>query len=381
MELEAAVAILAELVAFDVLSGAPNRALADHAGGRLARAGARVAYDVHADGGRVNVVASLGPEAPGGVVLCGHLDVVPAQSEGWAGDPFRLRRDAGRLIGRGAVDMKGFIACCLAAAPALAAMPLARPVHVVLTFDEEVGSFGAAQVAPLLGPLEAAAVIIGEPTGMRPITGHRAMMELTTEVTGTAGHASDPRGRVNAVAVAARMIGVLMEEAADLAAAPRETPFDPPWTTLSVGRIEGGEARNMIPDACAFLWEIRPLPGDDGAAILARIEARVAAEIGPLIAQDPAAGIATRLIAAPLGLDPRPDGPAAALIRRLWTDAPPEVVSFGTDAGYFQAVGIDTVVFGPGDIARAHRPEEYILEAELVQGLTFLERLGRHLCS
>ncbi len=380
MELEAAVSILGELVAFDTLSGAPNRALADYAGGRLAQAGARVSYDIHPDGGRMNVVASLGPEAPGGVVLCGHLDVVPAQSEGWAGDPFRLRREGGRLIGRGAVDMKGFIACCLAAAPGLAALPLARPVHVVLTFDEEVGSFGAAQVAPLLRPLEPAAVIVGEPTGMRPITGHRAMMELTTTVAGSAGHASDPRGKVNAVAVAARMIGVLMDEAAAFAAAPRKTPFDPPWTTLSVGRIEGGEARNMIPDACSFLWEIRPLPSEDGAAILARIEARVADAVGPLIAEDPAAGVATRLIAAPLGLDPRPEGPAAALIRRLWTDARPEVVSFGTDGGYFQAAGIDTVVFGPGDIARAHKPEEYILEDEIAQGLRFLERLGRHLC-
>ena len=217
---------------------------------------------------------------------------------------------------------------------------------------------------------------------MRPVTGHKAMVELTTTVTSRAGHASDPRGAANAIATAARMIALIGEEAAAAAENPRDTPFDPPWTTFGIGRIEGGEARNVIPDRCRFDWEIRPLPEEDGPAIAGRIDRRVQAEIAaPLRERDPATAIRTEIVASPIGLPPNPGGPAATLVRTLWTDAAPGVVAFGTDAGYPRAAGIDTVVFGPGDIARAHRPEEYIREDELAEALAFLGRLGEHLAA
>jgi acetylornithine deacetylase len=177
------------------------------------------------------------------------------------------------------------------------------------------------------------------------------------------------------------MVAALGERAAALAAAPDpDTPFAPPWTTLSVGWIEGGEARNVIPDACQFLWEIRPLPGVDGHAILAEIEAWVAQTLLPeMQAMDPGAGITTELVADCKGLAVPDVSPAADLIARLWTNTPPRVVSFGTDAAYLQAVGIDTVVFGPGSMDQMHQPEEHITRAELQDGLQFLERLADHL--
>lgn len=384
-EVETAVAALADLVGFRSVSLEPNGEIARYAGGRLAALGFRVAYDPDASGERMNLVASIGPDREGGVVLCGHLDVVPASPERWLGDPFVLRRDGERLIGRGAVDMKGFLAICLAWAPdiAAAAERLSVPVHYVFTFDEEVGSFGAAQVGAFLrGTVPQPAIaIVGEPTEMRPISAHRGIIELTTTVTGAAGHASDPRGRVNAVFYASRMIARIAALTEEIAANPAAaTPFEPPWTTLSVGRIEGGEARNIVPDTCAFDWEIRPLPGDDGRALLDRIldwaDATLGAEMRAL---DPAAGIETTLVADCKGLALNPVSPAAHLISQLWTNEPPRVVSFATDAGYLQEIGIDTVVFGPGSLAQMHQPEEHITLTELSDGLRFLERLLAHL--
>lgn len=383
--LDTACRILSDLVAFPSLSGQSNREIAQYAGAHLEAQGFRVAYDADDTGERLNVIASIGPDVEGGVVLCGHLDVVPASPDRWQGDPFVLRRIDDRLIGRGAVDMKGFIAACMAWAEDLSrdVATLTVPVHFVFTFDEEVGSFGAAQVGAFLrGQVpQPALAIVGEPTGMEPISGHRGILELITRVTGSSGHASDPRGRVNAVTYAARMVTELARRADDLAAPPYpDTPFEPPWTTLSVGRIEGGEARNVIPDACSFLWEIRPLPGVDGHRILRDILAWVDRELVPrMIQADGATGIETELVADCRSLEAHEGSPAAALIGRLWTNTPPRVVSFATDAGYLQDAGIDTIVFGPGSMDQMHQPEEHITTAELSDGLRFLERLGSYL--
>ena len=383
--LDLAIAELADLVSFASLSRAPNGDIARHVGGRLAALGFSVAYDPDETGGRMNVIASIGPAREGGILLSGHLDVVPASPERWLGDPFTLRRDGERLIGRGAVDMKGFLACCLAWAPDLAAVAdrLPVPVHFAFTFDEEVGSFGAAQIGAFLARHvpQPAIAIVGEPTEMRPISGHRGILELTTEITGSAGHASDPRGRVNAIHAAARMIAHIAGRAEALAAEPVPgTPFDPPWTTLSVGRLEGGEARNIIPDAARFDWEIRPLPPASARPILEEIEVWVRdVLLPPMQETDPTTRVVTTLVADCAGLAFRPDSAAAALIGQLWTNDAPRVVSFATDAGYFQAAGIDTVVFGPGSLAQMHQPEEHITCAELSDGLRFLERLQAHL--
>lgn len=377
--------VLADLVAFPSVSGGPNGEIARYVGLRLAELGFRVVYDTHEDGVRMNVIASIGPECPGGIILSGHLDVVPAARDRWSGDPFTLRCDGVRLIGRGAVDMKGFLACCLTAAPDLAegAGRLALPVHMVFTFDEEVGSVGAAQVGICLRDLDLSPgmAIVGEPTDMRPIGSHRGILELTTEVSGSPGHASDPRGRANAIDIASRVISHLGDRATALASKPAaDAPAAPPWTTLSVGRIRGGEARNIIPQSCCFDWEIRPLPGHDGVEILRDVETWIAETLLPqVLAIDPQARIETKLSANCPGLPPNPKSQALRVISETWTREPPAAVSFATDAGYFHALGIDTVVFGPGSIARAHKPEEYITKDELAQGLEFLARLQTYL--
>ncbi|MBL6597013.1 MAG: M20/M25/M40 family metallo-hydrolase, partial [Candidatus Puniceispirillum sp.] len=279
-------ALLGDLVGFASISGQPNNDIVGYIKTYLEGYGVRVHLDPHHDGKRFNLFASIGPEIDGGILLSGHLDVVPANPASWSRDPFVLHKQDGRLYGRGAVDMKGFLALALAKVPDFqaAANDLAIPVHYAFTFDEEVGSFGAAQMPALLNQLgvRPAIAVIGEPTGMKPFIGHKGGLEMIAELRGTAGHASDPRGTVNTLYYAARLISHLEEKANYLVAHPRhDTPFSPPYTTISVGRIEGGEARNIIADRCRFLWEIRPLPEDDPYEILTEIQRYVDEQLVP----------------------------------------------------------------------------------------------------
>jgi acetylornithine deacetylase len=377
--------LLADLVAFPSLSGQPNRPIVDYIAAFLRSHNVPVEWDAHEDGTRFNLFASIGPKTDGGILLSGHLDVVPANPAGWSRDPFVMQAEKGRLYGRGAVDMKGFLAIALAMVPAFvaAADDLAIPLHLAFTFDEEVGSFGAAQMPALLNRLgvKPAIAIIGEPTGMTPFIGHKGGLELITELRGNAGHASDPRGKVNALYYAARLIGHIEKTAADLAKCPLAgTPFDPPYSTISVGQFTGGEARNIIADHARFLWEIRPLPEDDPYQILAGITAFVDDHLLPeMHAIDPAATISTVVDSWCPGMQARPGSAAAALIARLWTNAPPQVVSFGTDGGHFQKAGMETVVFGPGGMNEMHQPDEFIEQAALADGLQFLAALLRYM--
>ncbi|MCB1882509.1 MAG: acetylornithine deacetylase [Geminicoccaceae bacterium] len=380
-DIRRAIGLLRDLVAFPSLSRTTTLPIAGYVGACLDACG--VPWCLDGDGGQANLFATIGPEVDGGVVLSGHFDVVPAGDEGWGGDPFVLREAEGRLIGRGAVDMKGFLACCLAMVPVWAKGRLRRPVHLAFTHDEEVGSFGAARLPGFLAgrPFRPGIAVVGEPTGMRPIVGHKAGFELITTVTGLAGHAATPSRGLNAVYYAGRLVAHIEATAARLAAAPRDgSPFDPPYSTLSVGRIEGGIARNVIPDTCRIVWEVRPLPEDDGGAIVAGIEGFARDTLLPeMQARHPEAGLAFVQEAHFPGLAARPRSKAADLVRRLWTDAPGEVVSFGTDGGHLQAAGLDTVVFGPGSIRQAHTPDEYVEVAALEDCLAFLDRLGRWL--
>jgi acetylornithine deacetylase len=313
--------------------------------------------------------------------------VVPANGAGWTGDPFTLHEQDGRLYGRGAVDMKGFLAIALALAPVFkqAENELRLPLHYAFTFDEEVGMFGAAQMPAFLQKhqIKPAIAIIGEPTGMRPFVGHKGQLELIAELHGTAGHASDPRGKVNSVYYAARLISFIEEKARALAAQPNaQSPFDPPYSTLSVGQIEGGEARNIIPNSCRFLWEIRPLPDDDAHAILAEIQHYVDQHLLPeMKAIHTDARIELIIDSWCPGMQARPDSAAAALVARLWTNAAPQVVSFGTDGGHFQSAGIETIVFGPGGMTEMHQPDEFISRAAIAEGLQFLTALLGYMVS
>lgn len=379
--LAVAESLLADLVAFPSISGQPNRPIIDYIKTYLAQYDVPVHLDRHEDGKRFNLFATIGTMRHGGILLSGHLDVVPANPEGWSYDPFTLTAVDDRLYGRGAVDMKGFLALVLSMVPDFVREQdaLGLPLHLAFTFDEEVGSFGAAQMPAFLKAhdIRPAIAIIGEPTGMTPFIGHKGGLELITDIYGNAGHASDPRGKVNALYYAARMITHIEDTAAELAAKPvLNSPFDPPYSTLSVGQITGGEARNIIAEKCRFLWEIRPLPEDDPQAILARINTFVETTLVPEMQRaDPQSRIETIIDSWCPGMQARPGSAAAELVARLWTNAPPAVVSFGTDGGHFQMAGMETIVFGPGGMTEMHQPDEFITRGALGEGIAFLTAL------
>lgn len=382
--LERAIGLLEDLVAFDTTSSRSNLELIDYVSRYLARFGldADIAHDEGGD--KACLFVTVGSAFDGGVVLCGHSDVVPVCGQQWASDPFRVRREADRLHGRGTADMKGFIACALAMVPALAESPLARPVHLALSFDEEVGALGAPLLASRIraSGLNPAAAIVGEPTGMRPIAGHKGGVELTTRIAGVEAHASDPRRGVNAIHYAARFIAELERVAARLAAAPRAgCDFDPAHSTLSVGTIRGGTARNVVAGQCSFDWELRTVPGDDGEAIVQRLRSFAREVLEPEMRGTGVGGsIVTEVVAAYPGLDPEPGSAALSLAAALTGSSDYEVVAYGSDAGHLQQAGVPAVLLGPGFIDQAHRPDEYVDVDQLRQCLAMLGRLREMLC-
>ena len=379
--LERCKTLLRDLVAFPSVSGRSNLPIVEYIEHELARRGVASERISDEAGERANLFATIGPERDGGIMLAAHLDVVPADPAGWASAPFELDQRGGRLYGRGAVDMKGFVAAVLAMVPAFRARAerLRRPLHLAFTYDEESGNHGARRLHDFLvaRPCRPAVAIVGEPTGMRPIAGHKAGYEMIAEVRGHAGHSARPYAGVNAVHYAARLVAYLEERARELAASPHAgSPFDPPWTTISVGLIEGGVARNVVPEHCRFDWDIRPLPGDDGDAILADVRRHAEEVLAPeMQARHPGTGITLRPEVVYPALRPEPGGAAAGLVRDTWTAAEPGVFSIGTDGGYFQAAGISTIVLGPGETARMHETDESIGASELEACLDFLARL------
>lgn len=370
---------LGELIAFPTVSSEPNLALIDWAAERLEAAGARVRVLTDAGGTKANLWAVMGPETGGGVLLSGHADVVPAEEEGWLSDPFRMEERDGRLYGRGACDMKGFIASALTLAGSVEAGRLRRPLWFAFTHDEEVGCLGARSLVEEVARMEArpALAIVGEPTEMRIVEGHKGCCEYTVRFRGVEGHGSRPELGVSAVEYAARYVAGLLDlRPALLARAPEQSPFVPPWTTLSVGRMAGGTARNVIAGAAEVEWEMRPVVERDRLWVLeeaGRIEARLAAEMR---AQDPGAGIETEVVGEVAGLDPEGAAAARALVSRLTGQNGAETVPFSTEAGLFQALGMSVVVCGPGSIAQAHRANEYVSRTQLAQCDAMLARLG-----
>ena len=378
---EAAIGILADLVGYRSISLQPNDDIVTHIETYLASQSVTCWRDPHTDGARFNLLARIGPDVAGGVLLSGHLDVVPADVTGWSHDPFTLCHRDGRLFGRGAVDMKGFIAMALAMVPDFVAQAdrLSEPLYLAFTFDEEIGCLGAERIPALLKGLGIAPrlAVIGEPTNMQPINGHKGGMELVTHIRGVAGHASRPANGVNAIHAAARLIGFIEDLAANYAANPSPgSPFDPPCSTLSVGVVGGGEARNIIAGDCRLDWEIRALPGDDPLRIFGLVTAFIDNELLPAMqVVDRTCTVTTEMLSNVPPLEAKPDCAAAALISRLWTNEAPKVVSFGTDGPYFQQAGMDVIVFGPGGMAQMHQPDEFITETAIDEGLVFLDRL------
>jgi acetylornithine deacetylase len=373
--------ILATLVGFPTISSEGNLDCIAYAHSLLAPLGAKLEVIPDDTGRKANLLATIGPDVDGGVILSGHVDVVPVEGQDWSTDPFRLTEYAGRLYGRGACDMKGFVACALAAAPSFAEAGLARPVHIALTHDEEVGCLGAPRLIAAMGALgrRPSACIVGEPTGMGLVEGHKGCFEYTTHFEGLEGHASRPDVCVNTVFYATRYVAEIMRLAGELRGrAPAGSRFDPAWSTLSVGRLEGGIARNVVPNRCAVEWEFRPVSRADVDFVWRRLLDLAEGVLLPEMQEvHPEAAIMTEVIGEVAGLDPVPGSAAVALAARLTGAAPASagVVPFGTEAGLFQAAGIPTVVCGPGDIAEAHRPDESIGEDDLAACLAALDRL------
>ena len=381
--LEDTLAIMAELVAYPTVSSDSNLAMIAHLAGRLERAGARTEVQVDPTGTKANLLASIGPEADGGILLSGHSDVVPVTDQDWTTDPFQMTERDGRLYGRGTCDMKGFIAAAVAMAPHYATLLPSRPVHFAFTYDEEVGCLGAQQLARELAArgLRPAVAIIGEPTSMRIVEGHKGCYEYATHFTGLEGHASNPVRGVNAVEYAVRYVARLLDLGEALKArAPSDGRFDPPWTTVSTGVLTGGSARNVIPGKARVDWEMRPVQPGDADFVKAELARYCADTLLPAMrAVSPAADIVTETVGEVDGLVPCAENEARAIVAELTGQDGAGVVPFGTEAGIFQALGMSAVICGPGSIEQAHKPDEFLAIDQLVACLGMLERLGAKL--
>ncbi|MBO6717916.1 MAG: acetylornithine deacetylase [Rhizobiaceae bacterium] len=371
--------ILGELIGFPTISSDGNLELIAYAAAVLSESGAQLSISRDETGAKANLFATIGPPGDGGIVLSGHTDVVPVDGQDWASDPFVMAERDGRLFGRGACDMKGFIAACLAMAPAFAEAGLKRPLHFAFTYDEEIGCFGARALVEELAKAEIrpSVAIIGEPTEMRVIEGHKGCYEYTTEFTGLDGHASQPERGVNAVEYAARYIGRLMDLGEELKSrAPAGTRFEPPWTTVQVGRINGGAARNVIAGTCEVEWEMRPVQKSDAEFVKSSIGAYVDGVLRPAMkAVSASADIVTHTIGEVEGLQVATESEAREIVSELTGATDADVVAFGTEAGLFQMAGMSAVICGPGSIAQAHKPDEYIALDQLQACLDMLDKL------
>jgi len=377
--IDQALGVLTQLVSYPTVSTDSNLDLIDYAADLLGKARARIVTTTDQEGVKANLYATIGPDLPGGVVLSGHTDVVPVAGQDWTVEPFRASKDAGRIWGRGTTDMKGFIACVLAMAPTFSAVDLERPIHVALTYDEEEGCRGAKVLLDELsrnGPLPSIA-LVGEPTELGVVVAHKGCYEYTTEVIGLEQHASMGAGGAGAIFAAARFIGMLEALAAELAErAPEDSPFDPSGATINVGRIAGGVARNITAASAVFDWEVRPVAAGEAEFVRDHVDRFVADVLLPdMRRQFEKADIRTTGVGAVGGFRLDRESPAASLASRLTGSGRHSVVSFGTEAGLFQNLGISTVVCGPGSLEQAHKPDEYIEISQLEGCLMMLHRL------
>lgn len=375
--------LLARLIAFRSVSSASNLDCIAFIRDWLAAQGIDVRILPGPDG-KANLRALVGPNVPGGVVLSGHTDVVPIECQAWTSDPWTLREQDGPLYGRGACDMKGFVALAMLAASKAARMELRRPLHLAFSYDEEVGCKGApGLIADLVKHAPpAAAVIVGEPSLMRVISGQKHSLAFYTHVTGHSVHSSQIHRGVSAVAIAARLITWFEDRMAGLAATTPDSGFDPPFTTLHCGMVNGGTAANIVAERCTFVTDVRAIPADDALANEAAYREHLNKAVIPAMRRiAPNAGVEVVRRSYVQGLQPSPDSTAELLGRRLTGDNGWTLVSYSTEAGLFQGAGIPAIVCGPGDIAQAHQPDEFLAVEQFEAGARCMERLVAELRS
>ncbi|MDG2521306.1 acetylornithine deacetylase [Caulobacter segnis] len=374
-----AIDLLARLVAFDTTSRLSNLALIEWVEAYLAGLGVSSRRVPNADGTKTNLMATIGPHIEGGVILSGHTDVVPVDGQPWSSDPFVLTKRDGRLYGRGTCDMKGFLALALAVAPDLAARRLKRPVHLAFSYDEEVGCLGAPDmIAAFAAEVpKAAAVVVGEPTLMQAVSGHKGISTFKVTVTGREAHSS-----MTHLGVSANMVAIkLMSRLSDLseALATEVDPgslFTPSWPTLTIGQINGGTAVNILARQCVFFFDLRCPPGRDPRAILADFFALAETLDAEVKARVPEGGVKIEVRSLTPAFAPEAEGAAEALARRLAGDnGPPRVAAYAAEAGQFQGAGFSTVICGPGSIDQAHQPDEYVEISQMQRGAAFMARL------
>ena len=371
--------ILEQLMLFDTVSSRPNIDLMHYVQGVLADAGVASALIPDASGGKANLYATVGPEGQGGVMLSGHTDVVPVEGQVWTVPPFALTERDGRYFGRGAADMKGFVACAVKAMVKAAQRPLKVPLHLALSYDEEIGCMGVRSLIDMLdaAPVRPRFCIVGEPTGMQVATGHKGKIALRATCTGREGHSALAPMALNALHLAADFVNVVRALQARVAATGlRDGDYDVPYSTLHVGKLNGGVQVNIVPNHAVVDFEIRSLAGEDTDALISELRAGAEAIVAPLRTDFPEAAIKVDRLWDYPGLGTASDAGVVNFVKSLTGANGTMKVAFGTEGGLFDArLGIPTVICGPGSMAQGHKPDEYVTVEQMARCEAMLDAL------
>ena len=379
--------ILEKLVSFPVLGGESNLSIIHWIKDYIESHCIEVNLVPNEDGEKASLHCRIGPEVNGGVILSGHTDVVPVKGQEWTTDPFTLTdKGDGKLYGRGSCDMKGFVACCLAALPQMVKADLKKPIYFAFSYDEEVGCLAAPELARAINthyretPKYA---IIGEPSLMQPIVGQKGIYILETYVNGSAGHSSRIKQEVSAIHEAARLILWLEAKMDQLIADKRlDDRFHPPHSSIHIGLVSGGIAPNVIADKAHFYWDLRTIPMDDIQSIVDEFEAYCRQREQELQVIFPGFAIKTIEHHPPVPhLDTKADEDVVDLIKRISGNSKWDTVSYAAEAGQFANEGFQSAICGPGSIAQAHRADEYIAKEQLEKGMEMLNKLVLELSS
>ena len=372
-------------IGFDTVSRNSNLAMVSHLEELLRALGCRVDRFASQDGTKANVFATLGPVDVGGLMLAGHMDVVPVEGQAWNTDPFALTESEGRLFGRGTADMKSFIALALVAAEAVRLRKLRRPLHLAFTYDEEVGCHGASRLMEGLkrsNHVLPACAVIGEPTGYQVFRLHKGFHSVRVKVKGVEGHSSKPGKGANAIAQMGRVLEKVMAVSQERSTKRSMAEFfEVPHTTVNVGLIQGGTALNIIPNHCEMFFEYRTMPGEDSEFVYRQVEGYVREVLLPEFRkQQPQVDMTVELTGRGLPMMTPPGTEIEALALELTGNAKSSAAPYYTEGAIYNESGIPTVICGPGDIDQAHRPNEFVTREQLEQGQPFLGRLIERVC-